>query len=151
MRKAGFTFGEVRDFAMSEKAKWRKGKRDALEKQGRVVNVTLWGNRIASYNPKKGRLAVSSAGWETNTTKARLNKLLPSGFGVSQRNFNWFLTTPRGTSVPFKYERSQGYGRGRAIPFSLKVGSAYMRQTPVKRAVGQLQQMIMKRKGVGGY
>jgi len=149
MRKAGFTLEEVKEFARSPRMRLSKGKRDTLEKEGGRVNVFLWGNRIASFNPKKGRLSVSSAGWETNTTKARLNKILPSSYGVTQRQFNWFLQTPKGTLVPFKYQAISGSYRARPIPFSIKVGqSESYHKAPEYKAMGQLQRMVMKRRGL---
>lgn len=149
MRKAGFTLEEVREFARSPRMHLRKGKRDTLEKEDGRVNVFLGGNRIASFNPRKGRLSVSSAGWNTVTTKARLNKILPSNYGVTQRNFQWFLSTPKGTLVPFKYKKIHLLCRSIPVPFSIKVGqSETFQKAPEQRAMGQIQRMVMKRRGL---
>lgn len=55
------------------------------------TTIRLYGNRIATI--KGNELSVQSAGWETNTTKSRLNAIL-SHFnkpGISQKNFCWFI------------------------------------------------------------
>jgi hypothetical protein len=55
---------------------------------------TLWlhGNAIARRNDKGG-IEISSAGWETVTTKERLNTVLyylNAGY-VQQKNWQWFV------------------------------------------------------------
>ena len=53
--------------------------------------IRLYGNRIATI--KGNELSVQSAGWETNTTKSRLNAIL-SHFNkpqISLKNFCWFI------------------------------------------------------------
>lgn len=44
--------------------------------------------------------ALDSGGWQTSTTKQRLNALLPGGVTISQRNFDWTVHTRRG-DIPF--------------------------------------------------
>ena len=59
------------------------------------VNVMLHGNCIAWFDTASNNFNISSAGWETVTTKSRLNALLEefaSGCSVFQRNFQWFLS-----------------------------------------------------------
>lgn len=54
--------------------------------------LTLHGNVIATVEGNK--LLLTSSGWETNTTKERLNGILET-FGLSarvaQRDFEWFI------------------------------------------------------------
>ncbi len=50
--------------------------------------LKLHGNTIASID-EFNMLSVSNAGWQSNTTKERLNGL--PNVRVHQRNFNWFL------------------------------------------------------------
>src|SRR6478609_5343789 len=52
-----------------------------------IVTMYLHGNAIAKR--EDGALFVRSAGWETATTKERLNGL--AGVSVSQTNFQWYL------------------------------------------------------------
>ena len=60
-----------------------------------LSEVRLHGNLIAWLDHTKQVLAISSAGWHTNTTKSRLNALLyefNTGIRVFQKNFDWFVT-----------------------------------------------------------
>ena len=45
--------------------------------------------------------SVNSGGYRSTTTKQRLNALLPGGYGVYQKNFEWFMVTPNGEE-PFQ-------------------------------------------------
>ena len=56
--------------------------------------VYLHGNHIATYNYANRELALYDGGWQSNTTKSRLNALcneFATGFGVFQKNWNWFV------------------------------------------------------------
>jgi len=60
-----------------------------------LSEVRLHGNLIAWLDHTTQTLALSSAGWHTNTTKSRLNALLyefNTGIRVFQKNFDWFVT-----------------------------------------------------------
>ncbi|TXG76309.1 hypothetical protein E6Q11_04830 [Candidatus Dojkabacteria bacterium] len=52
-----------------------------------VTSMFLFGNKIAEE--KEGILRITNAGWESNTTKERLNAL--NGVQISQKNFVWYL------------------------------------------------------------
>jgi len=57
--------------------------------------VYLHGNHIATYNYDKKELSLYDGGWQSNTTKSRLNALcyeLATGFGVFQKNWEWFVS-----------------------------------------------------------
>ena len=55
-----------------------------------VTVLKLFGNDIAyRYNDPKRTLSITNAGWESNTTKERLNAI--PGVSIVQRNFVWFL------------------------------------------------------------
>ena len=59
------------------------------------VNVLLHGNCIAWLDTATNDLFVSSCGWETNTTKSRINALLDEfreGSRVIQKNWEWFIS-----------------------------------------------------------
>ena len=67
------------------------------------VNVMLHGNCIACFDTASNSFNISSAAWETVTTKSRLNAILEEfcdGARVVQRNFEWFLSD-FGTLKPF--------------------------------------------------
>ncbi len=57
--------------------------------------VYLHGNHIATYNYDKKELSLFDGGWQSNTTKSRLNALcneFATGFSVFQKNWNWFVS-----------------------------------------------------------
>lgn len=55
-----------------------------------VTVLELHGNAIAYlYNDHERTLSITNAGWESNTTKERLNAL--SGVSISQKNWKWYL------------------------------------------------------------
>lgn len=59
--------------------------------------VYLHGNLIATVT--RNEVTVEDAGWESNTTKSRLNAILRGftlGFGIYQRDFAWYLSGPEG-------------------------------------------------------
>ena len=63
----------------------------ATDRVGSIVK--LHGNKIAEVYANS--IVLFDGGWQTNTTKSRLNALLDEftpGTGVIQRNFEWFLT-----------------------------------------------------------
>ena len=49
--------------------------------------IYLHGNMIAKWSDDD--LLITSANWQTNTTKERLNGL--PGVSINQKNFKWFL------------------------------------------------------------
>ena len=56
--------------------------------------VYLHNNRIATYDHNNEALKLSSCGWQSVTTKSRLNAILSeviTGASVFQRNWNWFI------------------------------------------------------------
>ena len=57
--------------------------------------IYLHGNHIATYNYTLKELELYDGGWQSNTTKSRLNALcneFASGFGVFQKNWEWFVS-----------------------------------------------------------
>ena len=108
MRKAGFDLHEINQLYWKSrdtgKTTYKKGSRDSIEFMGRQAKVYLHGHQIASVNLKKNRLALSSAGWQTPTTKTRLNKLLPSGY-ITQKKYHWYYVpnTPKSESLLHQY------------------------------------------------
>ena len=67
------------------------------------VKVLLHGNCIAWFDTASNDFNISSCGWETFTTKSRLNALLEEfrdGARIFQKNFEWFISD-MGTVKPF--------------------------------------------------
>ena len=74
------------------------------ETGAREAVVHLHGNHIATIGDT---LQISDAGWQTVTTKSRLNALLnefAEGCYVFQKNFDWFLGDADGNVLPFPTE-----------------------------------------------
>lgn len=62
--------------------------------------VYLHGNHIATLSDDG--LTLYDGGWQSNTTKSRLNALINefcdgTKFGVFQKNWEWFVSTATGT------------------------------------------------------
>ena len=60
-----------------------------------ISTVMLHGNHIATYYHDTKELTLFDGGWQSNTTKSRLNALcaeFATGFGVFQKNWNWFVS-----------------------------------------------------------
>ena len=74
------------------------------ETGAREAVVHLHGNHIATIGDT---LQICDAGWQTVTTKSRLNALLDEfaeGCYVFQKNFDWFLGDVDGNVLPFPTE-----------------------------------------------
>ena len=74
------------------------------ETGAREAIVKLHGNHIATVGDT---LQICDAGWQTVTTKSRLNALLnefAEGCYVFQKNFDWFLGDSDGNVLPFPTE-----------------------------------------------
>ena len=74
---------------------WSKDNTRVELKDG-IHSVWLHGHRIAEYEGKTSKLWVNNCGYETNTTKSRLNTLInfvcdPTKNGIFQKNWNWYL------------------------------------------------------------
>ena len=57
------------------------------------ADVYLHGNHIATV--KSNSIIIKDGGWQSNTTKSRLNALLDEfsyGMRVFQKNFEWFVS-----------------------------------------------------------
>ena len=61
----------------------------------RIISVRLHGNEIAAIRPAEGTVWVSDCGWQTVTTKSRLNVLIGcltrhgNGGTITQRKGEW--------------------------------------------------------------
>ena len=84
------------NFALSNKGNFSKSNTTvSYDSSENYSEVRLHGNLIAWFDHTKQLLAISSAGWHSNTTKSRLNALLyevNTGVKVFQKNFDWFVT-----------------------------------------------------------
>ena len=69
------------------------------------VDVFLHGNHIASLDTATHKLTIKDGGWQSVTTKSRLNALLDEfvpDMGIFQKNWQWFVSDRlTGSVVPF--------------------------------------------------
>jgi hypothetical protein len=91
--------------AITNSKDWKSGNTEVTNIDG-VSYVYLHGNKIAEVGDSFIRLF--DGGWQSNTTKSRLNALLSAhglpGEGIFQKKFEWFinLRTSGGIdTVPF--------------------------------------------------
>ena len=69
------------------------------------VDVYLHGNHIASVATATNALTIKYGGWQSNTTKSRLNALLDEfvpSMGIFQKDWVWYVSDRlTGSVVPF--------------------------------------------------
>jgi hypothetical protein len=68
----------------------------SVEVEPNVTVLKYQGNAIAyKYNDTDGTISITNCGWESNTTKERLNGVIRlSGVNIKpiyQKNWNWYL------------------------------------------------------------
>ena len=93
--------------AISNNKNWQSANTAVtFDEETNLSTVFLHGNKIAEVGDTFSRLF--DGGWQTNTTKSRLNAILSEhgemGDRVFQSNFDWFVSmnTVQGiTTVPF--------------------------------------------------
>ena len=92
------------NFAISNKGNWKLSNTEVeYNENSNCSNVFLHGHNIATVDHGTNSVKLSSCGWETVTTKSRLNAILQevkTGFGIFQKNFEWFLNG-QGKTVDF--------------------------------------------------
>lgn len=44
---------------------------------------------------------LNTDGWKTVTTKDRINKYMPQGYYIQQKNYQWWLVMPDGSKLPY--------------------------------------------------
>ena len=92
------------NFAISNKGNWKNSNTEVeFNENTNCSNVFLHGHMIATVDHGTHAVKLSSCGWETVTTKSRLNAILQevkTGFSVFQKNFDWFLNG-QGKTVDF--------------------------------------------------
>ena len=85
------------NFAISNKGNWKNSNTEVeFNESTNCSNVFLHGHNIATFDHATQSLKISSCGWETVTTKSRLNAILNEvfgfGAGIFQKQFEWFLS-----------------------------------------------------------
>ena len=84
------------NFAISNKADWSSSNtRVEYNNSTNCSSIYLHGHQIATFDHNLKAVKLSSCGYETNTTKSRLNAILDEvkyGCRVFQKNWNWFVS-----------------------------------------------------------
>ena len=79
--------------AIQNNIDWKSGNTEVVTQQDGVSFVFLHGNKIAEIDDTS--MTIFDGGWQSNTTKSRLNALCSefciAGEGVFQKNFEWFV------------------------------------------------------------
>jgi hypothetical protein len=83
--------------AISNKVDWSSSNtRVEYNNSTNCSSIYLHGHQIASYDHNNQAVKLSSCGWQTVTTKSRLNAILDEvkyGCRVFQKQFDWYLST----------------------------------------------------------
>ena len=83
------------NFAISNKGNWRKDNTEVeFNESTNCSTVKLHGNSIATFDHNLKAVKLSSCGWETVTTKSRLNAILDCFFRslrVYAKDFIWYI------------------------------------------------------------
>jgi hypothetical protein len=107
--------------AISESKDWKNANTEVINSDG-VSSVYLHGNLIAEVDDNGIKLY--DGGWQSNTTKSRLNAILSehgiSGEGVFQKNFEWFIRLYNGTEF-FTTKFTSGMRLGALVTSDLLV------------------------------
>ena len=84
------------NFAVSNKANWGKSNTQVVyNDSSNCSSIYLHGHQIATFCHETKAVKLSSCGYETNTTKSRLNAILDEvkyGCKVFQKNWDWFVS-----------------------------------------------------------
>ena len=92
------TVYEVMEHNLTHKIKER-GVDTRLHRVGEAIALQYhWTDVVVAY--PDGSVVLRHGGWWTKTTKERINRYLPSGYTLYQKNYTWYLATPNGT-LPF--------------------------------------------------
>ena len=83
------------NFAVSNKSNWCGSNTQVTYNEStNCSSVCLHGHHIATFCHETRAVKINSCGYQTVTTKSRLNALLEEvkyGAKVFQKNFNWFV------------------------------------------------------------
>ena len=89
--------------AIKSQTNWA-GSNTTVITEDNISTVMLHGNHIATYYHDTKELSLFDGGWQSNTTKSRLNALcaeFATGFGVFQKNWQWFISDFSGDKKDF--------------------------------------------------
>lgn len=76
----------------------------SVKRDGDTVTVRYWHTDVVTANLLTGDVTLNTGGWQTTTTKARMNQAAAEynmGFSVYQKNWQLFVRKSDGAEVPF--------------------------------------------------
>ena len=84
------------NFAISNKGNWSSSNTQvSYNDSTNCSSVFLHGHQIATFDHNLKAVKISSCGWQTVTTKSRLNAILSEvkyGCSVFQKQWNWYVS-----------------------------------------------------------
>jgi len=93
------------NFALSNKANWGKSNTQVVYNEStNCSSVYLHGHQIATLDHNNQALKLSSCGYQTVTTKSRLNAILDEidyGCKVFQKQWDWYFKSNNNGTVDF--------------------------------------------------
>lgn len=116
IEKGKTTYQVLDDFLDVRNRKRAKGVETWVERIGAgcIVVRYHWTDVVKAYSD--GSVYFTSGGWNTNTTKERINRYLPYGYQLFQKDYAWYLHTPQGEIRPFHgSDYIVGLGKEKAI------------------------------------
>lgn len=87
------TYLELREY-LGGRARRRLCSNTVAVDGGNEISVYLHSNLVAKLSADT--TFVTDARWRTETTKDRINRFLPKGYHVFQRDWSWYVSTPGG-------------------------------------------------------
>ncbi|MGL5718974.1 MAG: hypothetical protein ACRCX2_38580 [Paraclostridium sp.] len=84
--------------AVNEKRNFKLSNTE-VENDNYSINVYLHGNGIFKGYFETNKKVYSSCGRYSNTTKERLNAVMPEGFAIAQRAYDWYIINNEGLYI----------------------------------------------------
>jgi hypothetical protein len=89
--------------AIAQGCDWKLANTEVVMKDNGAAVVYLHGNKIAEIG--EGYIQMWDGGWQSNTTKSRLNAIIDAnglpGEGVFQKDYVWNVRLSDGSVIPF--------------------------------------------------
>ena len=96
---------KMMNFAISNKSDWSSSNtRVEYNNSTNCSSIYLHGHQIATLDHNLKAVKLSSCGYQTNTTKSRLNAILDEidyGCKVFQKNWDWYFRSNNNQTVDF--------------------------------------------------
>jgi len=119
--------------AINNRKDWKSGNTEVFINGNNCANVYLHGNLIAWVNKDNG-LTVFDGGWQTNTTKSRLNALCDEfclrGECIFQKDFAWYVRKLVGAVNGQSVYQTEGFFSGYAFNWGVNPPSFLLPNQP---------------------